>query len=164
MAINKEKKKEIVEKLDKAFKGAQSVVFLGVKGIKVNDQNKLRKNLREQKVGYTIARKTLVGRALDQVKFAGARPDFASELAVAWSADNLATHRQIADFQKKNKDNVKIIGGVFEGAYVDALKVASLASIPTREVLYAQLVNLLNSPIQGFVMALSEIAKGKPQA
>ena len=164
MATNKAQKKEIVEKLEKAFKGAKSVVFLGVKGIKVNDQNKLRKTLREDNVGYTVAKKTLVGRALDQAKFEGARPIFASELAVAWSADNLATHRQIADFQKKNKDNVKIIGGVFEGAYVDAMKVSSLASIPTREVLYAQLVNLLNSPIQGFVMALSEIAKGKPQA
>jgi large subunit ribosomal protein L10 len=164
MAINKAKKKEIVEKLEKSFSGAKSIVFLGVKGIKVNEQNKLRKTLREQGVGYTIAKKTLVGRALDTAKLEGVRPDFLAELAVAYSEDNLATHREISDFQKKNKDNVKIIGGVFEGVYVDAAKVSSLASIPSLQTLRAQFVNIINSPIQGFVMALSEIAKSKPQA
>ncbi len=164
MAINKAKKKEIVEKLEKSFSQAKSMVFLGVKGIKVNEQNKLRKILREQGVGYTIAKKTLVGRALDKAKISGVKPEFLAELAVAFSEDNLASHREIADFQKKNKDNVKIIGGVFDGVYVDAVKVSELASIPPREMLLAQLINLLNSPIQGFVMALSEIAKGKPQA
>jgi len=164
MAINKAKKKEIVEKLEKSFSHAKSIVFLGVKGIKVNEQNKLRKTLREQGVGYTIAKKTLVGRALDKAKISGVKPEFASELSVAFSEDNLASHREISDFQKKNKDNVKIIGGVFDGVYVDAVKVSELASIPSLKTLHAQLVNLLNSPIQGFVMALSEIAKGKPQA
>ncbi len=164
MAINKAKKKEIVEKLEKSFSHAKSIVFLGVKGIKVNEQNKLRKKLRDEKVGFTIAKKTLVGRALDKAKFSGAKPEFTAELAVAFSEDNLASHREISDFQKKNKENVKIIGGVFDGVYVDAVKVAELASIPSLHTLHAQLVNLLNSPIQGFVMALSEIAKSKPQA
>lgn len=161
MAINKAKKKEIVEKLEKSFSHAKSMVFLGVKGIKVNDQNKLRKTLREQGVGYTIAKKTLVGRALDASKIGGAKPDFGAELSVAFSEDNLASHREIADFQKKNKDNVKIIGGVFEGMYIDTAKVLSLASIPPREMLLAQFVNLINSPIQRFVVALSEISKTK---
>lgn len=163
MAINKAKKKEIVEKLEKSFSEAKSMVFLGVKGIKVNEQNKLRKTLREQGVGYTIAKKTLVGRALDKTKISGVKPEFISELSVAFSEDNLASHREISDFQKKNKENVKIIGGVFEGMYIDAAKVSELASIPPLKTLQAQLVNLLNSPIQGFVMALSEIAKSKPQ-
>ncbi len=83
---------------------------------------------------------------------------------MAFSEDNLASHREISDFQKKNKDNVKIIGGVFEGMYIDAVKVSELASIPPLQTLRAQLVNIINSPIQGFVMALSEIAKSKPQA
>ncbi len=163
MAINKAKKKEIMEKLEKSFSEAKSMVFLGVKGIKVNEQNKLRKTLREQGVGYTIAKKTLVGRALDKTKISGVKPEFISELSVAFSEDNLASHREISDFQKKNKENVKIIGGVFEGMYIDAAKVSELASIPPLKTLQAQLVNLLNSPIQGFVMALSEIAKSKPQ-
>ena len=164
MAINKAKKKEIVEKLEKSFSHAKSIVFLGVKGIKVNEQNKLRKTLREQGIGFTIAKKTLVGRALDNAKISGNKPEFLAELAVAYSEDNLASHREISDFQKKNKDNVKIFAGVFEGEYIDALKVSALASIPPMKTLQAQFVNIINSPIQGFVMALSEIAKSKPQA
>ncbi|HUD04220.1 MAG TPA: 50S ribosomal protein L10 [Candidatus Paceibacterota bacterium] len=164
MAITKAKKKEIVEKVEKGLKGAQSVVFVNFKGIKVNEMNKFRKALREQGVGYTVAKKTLISRALEAVKYSGTQPDLGTELAVAFSQDNLAAHREINDFAKKNKEQMKIMGGVFEGAYVDAMKVVSLASIPSQKTLYAQFVNVINSPIQGLAVALSEIAKAKPQA
>lgn len=164
MAITKAKKKEIVEKLEKGLKGAQSVVFVNFKGIKVNEQTKLRKTLREQGVGFTVAKKTLVSRALDSMKYEGSKPELGTEFALAWSADNLATHREIGNFAKKSKDQMKVVGGVFEGAYVDANKVIELASIPSLKTLHAQFVNLINSPIQRFALVLNEIAKTKPQA
>ena len=164
MAITKAQKKEIVEKIEHALKGAKSIVFVNFKGIKVNDQNKLRKSLRELGIGYTVAKKSLASIALKKIGLKGNEPELGREFALAYSVDNLATHREIVDFAKKNKDNMKVMGGVFEGEYIDAAKVLSYASIPPLKTLHAQFVNIINSPIQGFVMALSEIAKTKPQA
>jgi large subunit ribosomal protein L10 len=56
------------------------------------------------------------------------------------------------------------LGGVFEGKFISKADVLAYANIPDQKTLYAQFVNIINSPIQGFVMALNEIAKTKPQA
>lgn len=161
MAITKQKKGEILKKLEEAFKGSKSLVFVNFKGIKVNEQTKFKKVLREKEVGYTVAKKTLVSIALDKSNLSGDKPDLGMELAVAWSGDNLSSHREIGSFAMKNKEQMKIIGGVFEGQYISAERVKYLALIPSVEILRAQFVNLINSPIQGFVMALNEIAKKK---
>jgi ribosomal protein L10 len=69
--------------------------------------------------------------------------------------------REVYEFQKKYKNSISILGGVFEGKFMDMEAMVSVAQIPGLKTLQAQFVNLINSPIQGFVMALSEIAKKK---
>jgi large subunit ribosomal protein L10 len=88
-------------------------------------------------------------------------PQLDGEIAIAYSADLLAPAREIYVFEKKFKDNVKIVGGVFEGAYADREKMVAIATIPSQQVLYAQFVNLINSPIQRLVIGLSQIAEKK---
>lgn len=163
MAISKDKKKVILEGLRTSFKDASSVVFVNFKGLKVNDAVKLRKELKKQGIGYTVAKKTLMGIALGEQKYEGTQPELLGEIAVAYGKDQLAPAREIYEFQKKNKGIMNIVGGIFEGKYIDAQKVISIASIPPMQTLRAQFVNLINSPIQGFVMAASEIAKKKQQ-
>ena len=88
-------------------------------------------------------------------------PEFPGELSIAYGADPIAPARGIQEFAKKFKDNLSILGGVFEAEYKDAAAMKDIASIPPREVLYAQIANILMSPMQGFAVALSEVAKTK---
>jgi large subunit ribosomal protein L10 len=163
MAISKDKKKVILEGLRTVIKDASTIVFVNFKGLKVNDAVKLRKDLKKQGVGYTVAKKTLMGIALGEQKVEGVQPELAGEVAIAYSKDQIAPAREIYEFAKKNKGVMTIIGGVFDGKFVDANKMISIASIPSMQTLRAQFVNLINSPIQGFVMAASEIAKKQQQ-
>jgi large subunit ribosomal protein L10 len=161
MPITKDKKKELISELETVFKGSKGVVFVGFKGLKVNEANNMRKDFKAQGVNFIVAKKTLMGRALDTVKITGTKPEMGAEVAVAYSADNLATAREVGGFLKKNKEKLSILGGIFEGKYITKEEVVTYASIPDKKTLYAQVVNLFNSPIQGFVMAASEIAKKK---
>jgi large subunit ribosomal protein L10 len=161
MPLTKHKKKELVSELEAVFKDSKGVVFVGFKGLKVNEANTMRKGFKAQGVDYIVAKKTLMNRALDAAKVSGTKPEIGAEVAVAYSADNLTPAREVGGFIKKNKDKLSILGGIFEGKFITKEEVVTYASIPGRETLYAQVVNLINSPIQGFVMALSEIAKKK---
>lgn len=161
MPITKDKKKELISNLETIFKGSKGVVFVGFKGLKVNDANKMRMAFHAQGVDYLVAKKTLMNRALDAAKIEGTIPEMAGEVAVAYSADNLTPSREVGSFLKQNKGALQILGGIFDGKFITKEDVVSYASIPDKKTLYAQIVNLFNSPIRGFVVATSEIAKKK---
>ena len=161
MAVNKAKKVEIVEKLKKAFKDAKSLVFVNFKGLTVGNTTDMRRSLKGENISYTVAKKTLTNIALDGEKFEGEKPALEGELAMAWSDDLVAPARGVYNFVKKFPENLKILGGVFEGRYMTALEMIEIAKIPGMEVLRGKFVNIINSPIQRFVIGLSEIAKKK---
>ncbi len=162
MAITKEKKKEVIKKVQNALVGAQSVVFVNFHGLSVQDANAMRKDLRTNKVGYFVAKKSLIRLALTDTKISGTVPELSGEIALAYGEDSLVPARTIQTFVKKYKGALSIVGGIFEGAYMDMAAMRGIANIPPREVLLAQLVNLINSPLQGLVVALHGVA-GKKQ-
>src|SRR3989344_8437655 len=153
MAITKVKKKELVADLTSELKDAPSVVFVNFHGLSVAETTNLRKNLREQGVSYRVAKKTLLRRALETTKTSGEIPELGGEVAIAYGTDLLAPARESYNFEKTHKDSFRILGGIFEGKYLDQAGMLSIATIPPREVLLAQFVNLINSPIQRFAVA-----------
>ncbi len=161
MPQNKENKKEVVKKLKEIFKDSKSLVFVNFHGLKVSQSSELRKNLRKEKLNYLVAKKTLIKKALEGAPLKGEIPALNGEVALAYGEDLTAPSREIYEFQKKNKENISILGGIFDGEYKNQDEMISIASIPALQVLYGQFVNLINSPIQGFAMVLSEIAKQK---
>lgn len=161
MAISKAKKGEVIEKLQKAFKSAKSLVFVNFHGLKVSDATEMRRALKSEGVSYTVAKKTLTTRALEGEKFSGILPSLDGELAVAWGDDLVAPARGVHAFQKKFPEALKILGGIFEGKYMSKFEMEEIALIPTLDVLRGKFVNIINSPIQRFVIGLSEIAKIK---
>ena len=161
MAINKEKKKKIVSDVSKVVKDADSVVFVNFHGLPVLDTTILRKTLKGQGIGYLVSKKTLAKRALDEAKIEGTLPVMEGELALAYGKDLIAPAREVYAFQKKYPNLIQIIGGVFEKRYMNKEEMTDIAAIPPLQVLYGQVVNLINSPIQQFVMALGQIAKAK---
>jgi len=159
MAITKDKKKEIVAKVKDAMDSSDSVVFVNFHGLGVGDATELRKNLRDEGVGYTVAKKTLIKKVLGGIKVEGEVPSLDGELAIAYAKDLIAPARGVYDFQKNHKDGVAILGGIFDGRYMDKEEMMEIATIPPTHVLYGQFVNLINSPIQRFAVVLNEIAK-----
>lgn len=161
MPISKDKKKEIVSEVSTLLKGSKSVVFFNFKGFSVKNTIEMRRELRKANVGYFVAKKTLAKRAFDEAKVEGTIPTLFGETALAYSSDLVAPAREVYNFQKKFKDNISIAGGIFDGKYMSKEEMMAVALIPSQQTLYAQFVNVINSPIQGFVMALDAIAKKK---
>jgi len=161
MALTKDKKKEVVEKVSDAVKKSKSVVFVNFHKLTVAKATKLRRALREAGVGYTVAKKTLARIALNNAKVEGTMPALDGEIAFAYSEDLTAPAREVYKFQKEFKEGLSIVGGVFDGKYMDKVAMMEIASIPPTQVLRGQFVNIINSPIQGLVMALNAIAGKK---
>ena len=162
MAITKAKKQDIVGKVADALSNAVSVVFVHFKGLSVADTAAMRKALKDEGVGYYVAKKTLLKRVLAEKGYAGTLPDLGGEIAIAWSdTDATAAARGIYEHGKKHKDALAIAGGVFENAYLDAGAMHAIATIPPVPVLRGMFVNVINSPIQGLVIALDQIRAKK---
>ena len=160
MPLLKSKKEEMIKDIEKAVKESESVVFVNFHGISAGDETVLRRDLRNQNVAYRVSRKTLLKRVLSG-KAEGELPELSGEVAIAYGADQIAPAREIYNFQKAHKGILNILGGIFEGKFVGGEKMTEIAMIPSREVLYAQFVNLINSPIQRFAVVLDQIAKSK---
>lgn len=161
MAITKAKKADIVGKVADALKQAASVVFVGFQKISVADTSAMRKSLKGEGVGYYVAKKTLIKRALKDAGYAGEIPELPGEVAIAWSSeDPTAAARGIYEHGKKH-EGLSILGGVFENAYLDAVAMKNIATIPSVPVLRGMFVNVINSPIQGLVIALNQISEKK---
>ncbi len=161
MAITKDRKKELLDKAQDIFASSQSVVFAQVKALGANDTNAMRSAMNESGVGYNVIKKTLIGKALDDSTITGDRPEFEGELAVAYADDLIAPARLVQEFAKKHKKNVAIMGGVFDGEFMDKAAMTEIANIPDVPVLRGMFVNVINSPIQGMVIALNAIAEKK---
>ena len=160
----KSKKEQIVKELEGAIQGSQSLVFVNFHGMNVSDETVLRKDLREKEVGYKVSRKTLLARAL-KGKAEGEIPELQGEVAIAYSKDAMAPAREIYNFQKTHQKThggmLNILGGIFEGKFVNALRMIELGALPTKEVLLSKLAFLMKSPMQRLALAFSEVAKAK---
>src|SRR3990167_9171681 len=98
MAISKDKKVEVVEKLKKVFKNAKSLVFVNFHGLNVTNATLMRRALQDEGVSYVVAKKTLTNLALKEEKFAGERPTLDGELALAWGDDLVTPAREVYTF------------------------------------------------------------------
>lgn len=161
MALSKDKKQSVVASFAEMLKDAQSVAFVQFKGLSVKDTVALRRSLRAAGVSYKVGKKTLIKRVLADMGIAGDMPELAGEIAVAASTDALAPAREIYQFQKGHKEQITLVGGIFEGMYKDQATMMSLATIPSREVLLSQIAFLLKSPMQRLAIAVNEVAKTK---
>lgn len=163
MAISKDKKVAIVARLTDALSEASAIAFVGFTKLTVKDSSAMRKDLRSAGVNYFVAKKTLIRRALDARGYTGEIPDLPGEVAVAWTSGEEVTApaRGIHDYAKKLKGALSLLGGVFEGAFLDKAGVTVIATIPPMPVLRGMFVNVINSPIQGFVVALDKIREKK---
>ena len=150
----------MIKELEGVIQGSESLVFVNFHGLKVSDETRLRRDLRDKGVGYKVGRKTLIAKA-HQGKAEGEVPELAGEIAVVYSKDEMASSREIYNFQKTHKGILNILGGIFDGKFKDGAYMTELAMIPSREVLLSKLAFLLQSPMQRLAIAVNEVAKKK---
>jgi len=160
MAITKEKKEEILAKLESIKNSAKTLVFVGFRGMAVGDQTTMRTKLREEGVGYFVAKKRLMKRAFGNT-FDGEMPELEGEVALAYGTDAMAPAQNIRAFEKQYSDRISILGGMFEGVFKNREEMSTIASIPALPILRGMFVNVINSPIQGLAIALHQIAEKK---
>lgn len=160
MALLKSQKAEMIKEIENAASSSKSVVFVNFHGIKVGDETRLRRDLRDKGVGYKVSRKTLFAKALAG-KAEGQLPELPGEVAMAYAEDALAPAREVYNFQKDNKIALAILGGIFEGKFVGKEMMMELATIPSREVLLSKIAFLLQSPMQRLAIAVNEVAKSR---
>ncbi len=148
---------EIKEKIGKC--GA--FVVVDYKGISVADDTKLRSDFRKNDVEYRVLKNRLVLRALSELNIGGFEGHLEGPTAIAFAyGDPLAAAKVVSENAKTVKA-IEIKCGLMDGAYIDAETVAKLAAIPSKEVLLAQLLGLLQSPISGLARAIQQIAEKK---
>src|SRR3989344_4922241 len=97
MAITKQKKEEIVGKVRDIAGKAKTIAFVGFKGLTVAEQNEMRKTLRAQDIGYTVAKKTLIRKGLEG-SFTGTMSALEGEVALAYGQDEIAPARELGVF------------------------------------------------------------------
>jgi len=161
MAITRQKKEEIVATVAEALKSAKTLVFANFKGLTVAEQNEMRKALRAQGIGYAVAKKSLLRRALDAAKYEGQAPELVGEVSMAWGEDELAPAREMAVYVKKFGEHLAFVGGMFGGKYMDQAGITAIAAIPGMETLRAMFAQVINSPRSRFAVVLAEVAKTK---
>ncbi|OHA18735.1 MAG: 50S ribosomal protein L10 [Candidatus Taylorbacteria bacterium RIFCSPHIGHO2_01_FULL_46_22b] len=162
MAKSKTQKAEALQAIDAVLKDAKSVVFAGFNKLTVGEVTAARKAMRAVGVTLLTVKKTLLAKTLSAHSF-GEIPSLTGQVMLAYGKDMLAPAREVLQVGKKLEGKLSILGGIFEGVFADKAKMTIIAEIPSREVLLAQVVNIINSPIQGLVIALNAVA-GKKSA
>lgn len=152
-----EEKIKIVEDLAKELKEAKSIVLAEYRGLTVGQDTAMRAALRKGGVKYRIVKNTLSGRAMKLAGIEEVNKLLQGPTAIAYSmADVLSTAKILKEYSDKY-DKLVIKGGVLDGKVISAAEVTQLALIPSKEVLYGQIVFGLVSPIASLAMVLNAI-------
>jgi large subunit ribosomal protein L10 len=159
MAINKEKKKEIIEELRSNIAKQEVVFFINFKGIKGNDSAKLRSELFENQAKVVIAKKTLAKIAFSEEKIDFDPLTLEKEAGFVFGFEDVAkTAKVLCKFDKEGV--VSVLGGFCEGKALTADEAKMIADLPTREELLAKMVGSIASPISGFMQVLQGNTRG----
>ncbi len=154
-----ELKQPIVDAISEEIKDAQAAVLVDYRGLTVEEDTQLRKQLREAGVVYKVYKNTMMKRAFEGTDFAGLEEYLEGPSAIAISKDDAtAPARIICKFAKEAKA-LEVKAGVVEGTVYDAKQVTALSEIPSREVLLSKLLGSIQSPITNFARVLKQIAE-----
>lgn len=154
-----ELKQPIVAEISEHIKDAQSVVLVDYRGLTVEQDTRLRKQLREAGIVYKVYKNTMMNFAFKGTDCEQLVSYLEGPSAIAISeTDATAPARVLAKFAKE-ANALEIKGGIVEGIAYDAKGIADIASIPGREELLSKLLGSLQSPITNFARVLNQLAE-----
>ena len=163
MSLNKSEKQTVVADVAAQAARSQTLALAEYRGLTVAHLDVLRKTAREKGVYLHVLKNTLARRAVAGTPFEVAAESMVGPLIYGFSEDAVAAAKVLSDFAKGN-DKLIVKGGAYAGKVLSADGVKSLAAIPSKEVLLAQLVGLMQSPISRIARVLAAIADKRTEA
>jgi large subunit ribosomal protein L10 len=162
MNNNRQEKQRVIEMLKTSFTTSNASFVVHCQGLTVQQLTALRKQLRQKKSTLHVAKVTLIKRALHEVSDLAEVSNLVSkQVALVFaSEESPAVAKVLCDFAKSN-EKMTIIGGYFESSVLDAQGVKHIGSLPSREILLAQLCGVLKAPIAKLAFVLQAIADKK---
>ena len=154
-----ELKQPIVEEISAQIKDAQSVVLVDYRGLTVEQDTRLRKQLREAGITYKVYKNTMMNFAFKGTDFEALAPYLEGPSAVAISTEDATAPARVLCKFAKEADKLEIKGGVVEGIAYDAKGIGEIAKIPSREELLSKLLGSIQSPITNFARVMNQLAE-----
>ena len=154
-----ELKAPIVAEISELLDGAQSAVLVDYRGLTVEQDTKLRKQLREAGITYKVYKNTMVNFAVNGTQFEGMTEQLDGPNAIAICATDATAPARILSNFAKTADALELKCGVVEGTYYDAAGINAIASIPSRDELLSKLLGSMQSPITNFARVIKQIAE-----
>ena len=156
-----EEKKEVTEELFRLLDESETVYLTDFSGLDVASMTELRARLREEGIGYRVAKNTLMARALEQV---GDYPDLAEHLRgptglVLGGEDPVTPAKVVRDFAEEHEDRPAVKVGVVDRRTLTPDEVSDLAELPTREEMLASILGSLTAPVSGIVGVLEGLLR-----
>lgn len=153
-------KQAVVATLTEKLQNAASGVLVDYKGISVAEDTALRVELRESGVDYSVVKNTLTRLAIKNVGLEELDPVLNGTTSLAVSkGDPIAPMRVINKYAKKLGDKFNIKAGFMDGKVLSLEEVTALADLPSKEVLLAQTLGMMLSPITSLAIVLKAIAE-----
>lgn len=154
--MNREQKTAVIEQLAERISSASLGVVTEYRGLTVAQINKLRRELQAAGGSYQVSKNTLTRRAIKETTFAKLHDLLRGPTGlVTTERDPVAVAKILVKFAEQN-DKLKISGGVLDGEALPASGVSALAKLPSREVLLAQLLGLLQAPASQLLRTIQE--------
>jgi large subunit ribosomal protein L10 len=158
LSLNRSEKEAVISDVTSLAAKAQTLVIAEYRGITVADMTKLRNTARSAGVSLSVLKNTLARRAVAGSGFEVVSDQMTGPLIYGFSEDAVAAAKVVAEFAKTN-DKLVIRAGAYGGKALDVNGVKQLASIPSKEVLLAQLLGLMQSPISRTARVLAALAE-----
>ena len=159
MSANLEAKKTAVEEIKELISNSKSIVLVDYKGITVEQDTALRKELRENNVTYKVIKNTLFKKACEQLNITGFDAALNGTTAFAFGCEDETAAPRLVKKAMKSYNALSIKAGYYNGKAISEAEVVTLASIPSKEQVVAQLLYVLNAPVSSLARAFKAIAE-----
>jgi large subunit ribosomal protein L10 len=160
--VNRDQKAAAVAEIAEQIQGSEAVFAVDYRGITVAQVAELRTRLRESDATFRVVKNTLTERAADQADAEVLKALLEGPTALTFvRGDAAAAAKAIADYQRSTGgDLLPFKGGLMNGEALDAAQITAISRLPTRQVLYGQLVGMVASPITGLARSLNGLVSG----
>lgn len=154
-----ELKQPIVDEISANIKDAQSVVLVDYRGLTVEQDTRLRRQLREEGITYKVYKNTMMNFAFKGTDCEALLPYLEGPSAVAISTEDATAPARVLCKFSKTADALEVKGGIVEGIAYDADGIKEVAKIPSREELLSKLLGSIQSPITNFARVMNQLAE-----
>ena len=158
------KKAEQVAIVAEKMKAAASIVVVDSRGLTVDQDTVLRRNLRESGVEFKVIKNSILSRAAEEAGLEDLKELFVGPSAVAFSNEDVIAPAKILNDFAKNAEALEIKGGAIEGAVASKEEILALATLPNREGLLSMLLSVLQAPVRNVALAVKAVADNKEDA